>query len=253
MSATNPIDTLAQLLRESHRGVIFTGAGISTESGIPDFRSPGGLWTRMKPIQYQDYIASESVRQESWKRRFENGSVLMTAKPNRGHDAVARLVTLGKVSTVITQNIDNLHQNSGIPADKVIELHGNSTYAKCLRCQQRVELSELEHEFQETRKIGPCRSCGGIIKTATISFGQEMPAAPMARAAEETARCDLFMVLGSSLSVFPAADFPMQALQGGARLVIVNRDPTDIDHLANLVVHAGIGETLSAAVDRVIE
>jgi NAD-dependent deacetylase len=249
MTATDsPAIQLARLLEASRRAVVFTGAGISTESGIPDFRGPGGLWTQMKPIQYQDYVASDDVRQESWRRRFENGGVLMTAKPNAGHDAVALLVSHGKVSAVITQNIDNLHQASGVPPEKVIELHGNGTYVKCLRCEARTELKDTETEYRTAGRVGPCRTCGGIVKTATISFGQQMPAIPMARAADETGRCDLFIVLGSSLSVFPAADFPAQACESGAKLVIVNHEPTDLDRAADLVINAGIGATLSEAV-----
>jgi NAD-dependent deacetylase len=253
MTATHSdIEKLARLLEASRRAVVFTGAGISTESGIPDFRGPGGLWTRMKPIPYQDFVASDDVRQESWRRRFENGGVLATAKPNAGHEAIALLVSRGKVSAVITQNIDNLHQLSGVPPEKVIELHGNGTYAKCLRCQARSELTDIESEFRSSGKVGPCRACGGIVKTATISFGQQMPAIPMARAAEETSRCDLFIVLGSSLSVFPAADFPAQACENGAPLIIVNREPTDLDHAAELVINADIGPTLSEAVSRLV-
>jgi NAD-dependent deacetylase len=235
------------LLVASRRIVVFSGAGISTESGIPDFRSPGGVWSKMQPIYFQDFIASEHVRREAWRRRFSNADGWVGAKPNRGHYAVAELIRSGHASTVITQNVDNLHQDSGVSDDKVIELHGNATYAKCLKCHTRVELTELEREFQESNAIGPCQRCGGIIKTATISFGQQMPELPMRRAHAETMACDLFLVLGSSLSVFPAADFPLLAKQHGAKLVIVNRDPTGMDERADLVIHAGIGATLEAA------
>lgn len=238
---------LTDLLLISRRILVFSGAGISTESGIPDFRSPGGVWTKMQPIYFQDFIASEQVRREAWRRRFSNVDGWVGAKPNRGHHAVAELVRSGRASVVVTQNVDNLHQESGVPDDKVIELHGNSTYAKCLKCHTRVELVELEREFNETDNVGPCKRCGGVIKSATISFGQQMPELPMRRAQEETQACDLFLVLGSSLSVFPAADFPLRAKQRGARLVIVNRDPTGMDEIADLVIHAGIGDTLEAA------
>ena len=238
---------LTDLLLASQRVLVFSGAGISTESGIPDFRSPGGVWTKMQPIYFQDFVASEQVRREAWRRRFSNVDGWVGAKPNRGHHAVAELIRSGRSSAVVTQNVDNLHQESGVPEDKVIELHGNSTYAKCLQCHTRVELVDLEREFQETDNIGPCKRCGGIIKSATISFGQQMPELPMRRAQEETQACDLFLVLGSSLSVFPAADFPLRAKQRGARLVIVNRDPTGMDEIADLVIHAGIGDTLETA------
>src|ERR671913_497213 len=147
-------------------------------------------------------------------------------------------------SAVITQNVDNLHQVSGVPEDKVIELHGNATYARCLGCSLRIELVEIEREFQASGAVAPCKACGGILKSATISFGQPMPLLPMQRAQDETMACDLFIVLGSSLSVFPAADFPLRAKQNGAALAIVNRDPTEMDELADIVIHAGIGATL---------
>ena len=241
---------LSDLFRASRRILVFSGAGISTESGIPDFRSPGGVWSKMQPIYFQDFVASEQVRREAWRRRFSNTDGWVGAKPNRGHYAVAELVRSGRASVVVTQNVDNLHQESGVPDDKVIELHGNSTYASCLKCQARVELVELEREFQEAGNVGPCQRCGGIIKSATISFGQQMPELPMRRAQEETMACDLFLVLGSSLSVFPAADFPARAKQRGARLVIVNRDPTPMDDIADLVIHSGIGDTMEAALAR---
>lgn len=238
---------LTDLFLDSQRILVFSGAGISTESGIPDFRSPGGVWSKMQPIYFQDFMASEHTRREAWRRRFSNADGWVGAKPNRGHYAVAELIRSGRASSVVTQNVDNLHQDSGVPEQKVIELHGNSTYAKCLKCQTRYELVDIEREFQQTHDVGPCKRCGGIIKTATISFGQQMPELPMRRAHEETLACDLFLVLGSSLSVFPAADFPVQAKQHGARLVIVNRDPTGVDEIADLVIHDGIGATLEAA------
>jgi NAD-dependent deacetylase len=243
------VASLRALLGASRRAVVFTGAGISTESGIPDFRSPGGVWTKMQPIYFQEFIASEATRREAWRRRFDNRDGWVGAQPNRGHYAVASLVASGRASAVVTQNVDNLHQISGVPDDKVIELHGNATYAKCLGCQRRIELAQIEREFAASGAVAPCSDCGGIVKTATISFGQQMPEAAMRRAHEATLACDLFLVLGSSLSVFPAADFPLRAKQRGATLAIVNRDPTEMDEIADLVIHAGIGATLGAATD----
>lgn len=225
--------------------MVFTGAGISTESGIPDFRSPGGVWTRMQPIYFQDFIASETTRREAWRRRFDNRDGWTGAQPNSGHYAVAKLVASGKVAAVITQNVDNLHQHSGVPEEKIIELHGNATYATCLSCHVRIELAPLEQEFRASGTIAPCRLCGGIIKSATISFGQQMPQRPMLSAQEETKLCDLFIVMGSSLSVFPAAELPARAKRNGAALVIVNRDPTPLDELADVTINAGIGETMA--------
>lgn len=239
------VEALQRLLDSSERAVFFTGAGISTESGIPDFRSPGGIWSRMQPIYYQDFVASEEKRREAWRRRFDNRDGWVGAEPNAGHRAVAALIASGKASSVITQNVDNLHQVSGVPEHKVIELHGNASYATCLSCHVRYELTDIERQFRAQGSVDPCSRCGGIIKSATISFGQQMPALPMQRAYEETMACDLFIVLGSSLSVFPAADFPLRAREKGAALVIVNRDPTDMDRAADLVIHASIGATLT--------
>jgi NAD-dependent deacetylase len=240
---------LQQLIDAAHRIVIFTGAGISTESGIPDFRSPGtGLWTKIKPIQFQDFVASEPVRQESWRRRFTGERTIESARPNKGHEAIAKLIRSGKASAVITQNVDNLHHASGIDASQIIELHGNASYAKCLQCQTRYEMADLEQQFYSTGRVAPCGRCGGIVKSATISFGQAMPDAEMARAQQHTEDCDLFIVIGSSLVVYPAASFPEFAKHRGAKLVIINREPTPLDNLADLVVHREIGATLAYVV-----
>ncbi|HEV8016180.1 MAG TPA: Sir2 family NAD-dependent protein deacetylase [Stellaceae bacterium] len=221
---------------------------MSTESGVPDFRSPGGIWSRMKPIYYQEFVASEDKRREAWTRTFSGAMRWTGAKPNAGHYAVARLVGRGKVSAIITQNVDNLHQDSGVPGAQVIELHGNGSYATCLDCGQRHELEVLKQSFLGRGEIPACRECGGIVKTATISFGQALAPATMERAREETLAADLFLVLGSSLVVYPAAGFPLLAKENGAKLVIVNREPTEQDEVADLVLHSEIGPTLSVAV-----
>ncbi|MBX3503767.1 MAG: Sir2 family NAD-dependent protein deacetylase [Alphaproteobacteria bacterium] len=241
-------DDLRKLFENATRIVGFTGAGISTESGIPDFRSPGGIWTRYQPIQFQDFMASEEMRRESWRRKFATDEVMRKATPNAGHRAMARLVEMGKMSAIITQNVDGLHQASGVPDSKVIELHGNSTYATCLDCGERHELDDIRKVFGRDETLPECRKCDGIIKTATISFGQAMPVVPMARAQEETMAADLFIVLGSSLVVYPAAAFPTMAKRNGAKLAIINRDPTDQDRIADLVVHDEIGPIMSRAV-----
>ncbi|HEX4505661.1 MAG TPA: Sir2 family NAD-dependent protein deacetylase [Alphaproteobacteria bacterium] len=239
------VEDLARLLGESRRAVIFTGAGMSTESGIPDFRSPGGVWSRMKPIMFQDFVADETMRREAWNRAFSGVAGWVGAEPNQGHYAVARLVARGKVSSVITQNVDNLHQTSGVPAEKVLELHGNASFATCLECGLRHELDVLKQGFLGTGEIPMCRNCGGLVKVATISFGQAMPEDMMRLAEIETRAADLFIVLGSSLVVFPAAGFPVMAKRNGARLVIVNRDPTDMDDMADLVLNTDIGPVMS--------
>lgn len=240
-------DELARLIDDAERVVVFTGAGISTESGIPDFRSPGGVWSKMKPIYFQEFVSDEDKQREAWTRVF-NGTAGWTGRaPNAGHDAVARLVATGKVSSVITQNVDNLHQDSGIPDERVIELHGNASYATCLSCGLRHEFKALKPIF-ESGAIPTCRDCGKLVKSATISFGQAMPEGPMARAEQETLACDLFLVLGSSLVVYPAAGFPVMAKRNGARLVIVNREATEMDDLADLVLHDEIGPLLTEIV-----
>lgn len=237
------------MLETCKHGVAFTGAGISTESGIPDFRSPGGLWDKYQPIYFDEFINSETMRRESWRRKLETDKVLSKAEPNAGHKAIATLVRCNKIKSVITQNIDGLHQQSGIADDRVIELHGNRTYAKCLDCENRYALDFIMQEFRERDILPVCNSCGGIVKTGTISFGQAMPVVEMQRAEQETLACDLFIVLGSSLSVYPAAAFPELAVRNGAKLAIINRDPTDLDHLADLVINGGIGDTLSRVVN----
>ena len=241
-------DELARMIDDARRVVVFTGAGISTESGIPDFRSPGGVWSKMKPIYFQEFVGDEERRRESWARVFAGTAGWTGRAPNAGHDAVARLVAAGKVSSVITQNVDNLHQDSGIPDDRVIELHGNASYATCLDCGLRHEFKELRPVFVERGEIPTCRACGNLVKSATISFGQAMPEEPMLRAETETLACDLFLVLGSSLVVFPAAGFPLLAKRNGARLAIVNREPTDMDGYADLVLHDEIGPLMSSIV-----
>jgi NAD-dependent deacetylase len=239
---------LARMIEDARTVVVFTGAGISTESGIPDFRSPGGVWSRMKPIYFQDFVASEDQRREAWNRVFSGAAGWTGASPNAGHAAVAQLVANGKVSAVITQNVDNLHQDSGVPEDQVVELHGNASYAKCLECGSRYELADLRDPFQKGGVIPTCRWCGGLIKTATISFGQSMPGGPMAEARAHSLACDLFLVLGSSLAVYPAAGFPLLAQRNGARLAIVNRDQTDLDGHVDLVLHDEIGAVMTQIV-----
>ncbi len=242
------IERLKDAIGSARRIVAFTGAGISTESGIPDFRSPGGIWSRYKPIYFDEFMSSEEMRREAWRRKFATDETMLQAEPNAGHRALARLVEQGRMSAIITQNIDGLHQRSGVPDSKVIELHGNATYATCLDCGHRHELEPIRQAFLGAGRLPLCVKCEGIVKTATISFGQAMPEIPMARAQDETMACDLFIVLGSSLVVYPAAGFPRVAKRKGATLVIVNRDPTDQDDDADLVIHGEIGSTMSKAV-----
>lgn len=240
------VQRLRDLVEGSAAVVAFTGAGISTECGIPDFRSPGGIWTRMRPIDFSDFLASREARDESWRRRFAMDEHFGGAKPGRGHRALASLYRGGKIAGIITQNIDGLHQVSGVAADDVIELHGNTTYATCLDCAKRYELSWVRQCFTASGGRAPdCPDCGGSVKTATVSFGQAMPEPAMQRAQELTESCDLFLAIGSSLVVWPAAGFPAAAKRNGARLVIINREATDFDGIADLVVRGDIGSVLA--------
>jgi NAD-dependent deacetylase len=242
---TTAVDCLRELVEEAHVIVPFTGAGISTECGIPDFRSPGGIWTRMRPIDFSDFLASQEARDESWRRRFAMQEQFGGATPGRGHQALASLYRAGKSPGVVTQNIDNLHQASGISAEHVVELHGNTTYATCLDCAVRYELPWVRERFDAANGRAPaCSACGGHIKTATVSFGQAMPEDAMRRAEQMTLRSDLFIAIGSSLVVWPAAGFPLMAKRNGARLVIINREATEFDDVADLVVRHDIGAVL---------
>lgn len=249
MNASQQISELRQLIKESQKSVIFTGAGISTESGIPDFRGPDGIWNKIKPIDFNDFIASEDVRRESWRRKFSSDTNWGDAEPNSGHLAIAKLVNLGLVTHVITQNVDGLHQKSGVADEQVIELHGNNNYATCLDCGKRFEFEVIRETFLVDETLPFCDVCEGIIKTATISFGQPMPVREMQLAEEATLGCDLFMAVGSSLVVYPAAGFPALAKRNTAKLIIINRDATDLDPICDLVINEEIGPTLSAAVD----
>lgn len=237
---------LAGLIEEATSILPFTGAGISTECGIPDFRSPGGIWTKNRPIPFDEFLASQEMRDESWRRRFAIDATFGAARPGRGHRALASLYRRGKTPAVITQNIDNLHQASGIPPQDVVELHGNTTYATCLSCEQRYDLPWVKERYDANGGQAPDCACGGYIKTATISFGQAMPAAAMQRAEALVRDCDLFLAVGSSLVVWPAAGFPLMAKRNGAALVIINRDPTEFDDIADLVIRNDIGDVLGS-------
>ena len=242
------VQRLGEMIARANRIVPFTGAGISTECGIPDFRSPGGLWTRNRPIAYEEFIASRTARDEAWRRRFAMEATFAAAKPGRGHRALASLYRVGKVPAAITQNIDNLHQKSGFASDHVVELHGNTTYARCIGCGRFYDLAWVKRRFDESG-APDCIDCEEPVKTATISFGQAMPEDAMERATALAQGCDLFIAIGSSLVVWPAAGFPMMAKDCGARLVIINREPTPQDDIADLVIRQDIGDTLAPFVE----
>jgi NAD-dependent deacetylase len=237
---------LAELIAPAAKVVGFTGAGISTESGVPDFRSPGSPWMDNKPVPFHAFVSSAAARREAWRRKFAMDDSYAGARPGDGHLALAALHASGRMPLLITQNIDGLHQQSGLPEDAVIELHGNGGYAKCLSCDERHELGDIRLAFEAEGAAPPCRACGGLLKSATISFGQAMPKAAMLRAAQASMAADVFLAIGSSLVVFPAADLPRAAAENGARLVIVNREPTHLDGIADLVVRSDIGPTFAA-------
>lgn len=236
------LEAFAAKMRHSTQIVFFTGAGISTESGIPDFRSPGGIWTRMKPIYFDEFLHSEEARIRAWRRKKESHELYKNVKPNIGHTSIGELDRRGKLLGLITQNIDGLHSRGGVSDEKVVELHGTDRRVVCLECGKEFDpdaiLESLTEEFASPR----CDRCGGLLKSATISFGQSMPVAAMQRAQELSEAADVFVVVGSSLQVQPAASFPVIAKQSGAFLAIVNRDPTPIDPIADYVYQGESGE-----------
>ncbi len=234
------IAAFRHLIDASERVVALTGAGISTESGIPDFRGPNGLWTRVKPITYQEFVASEDARMEDWRRRFVMNETFAAAKPNAGHRGLVEMAESGRLAMVVTQNIDGLHQRAGLGSEQVIEIHGNSTRGRCVECAAFMSLADVRRMIDETGASPRC-ACGGLVKAAIISFGERMPSDALSAATRFAAAADLFIVIGSSLLVQPAARLPLIAKQSGASLVIVNRETTPLDAEADLILHRPIG------------
>jgi NAD-dependent deacetylase len=235
---------LAGWLRADQRAVAFTGAGMSTESGIPDFRSPGGIWATSQPVYYEDFLASADARYEYWRQKALAHRDFADSQPNVGHRLLANWQTSGWLRAVITQNIDGLHQEAG--NWEVVELHGTARFVACLDCQARFEADPWVQQFLDRDEVPGCPECGGRLKHATISFGQPLSPNVLHRAARLSRESELFLAMGSSLVVSPANILPQLAKQSGARLVIINREPTELDELADLVVHARIGPTLVA-------
>ena len=236
------LDEFAGRLRRSQAIVFFTGAGISTESGIPDFRSPGGVWTKYQPVLYQDFLASESARVQHWRLKKATYELFKTVWPNLAHYAIGEFDKRGQLLGLITQNIDGLHKLAGASDERLVELHGTDRLVTCLKCGKRYEPIDVYENLPEDFTAPTCGDCGGFLKSANISFGQSMPVAAMERAQAWSERAEIFIVIGSSLQVQPAASFPVIAKRTGALLAIVNRDPTPLDGLADLVYHAAIGE-----------
>ncbi len=245
MTRTLPstIERVAGWLRQARRAVVFTGAGISTESGIPDFRSPGGVSARNQPVYYNDFLSSAEARFEYWRQKSEAAKDFLQAKPNAGHLTIARWEQQGHVVGVITQNIDGLHQEAG--SRRVLEVHGTARWITCVDCQSRYEPLPLIESFRAQQQVPDCPACGGRLKSATISFGQPLPVDVMEESSDLAETSDLFLAIGSSLVVYPAAGLPEAARRAGAKLVIINRDPTDQDATADAVIREPIGVTLT--------
>jgi NAD-dependent deacetylase len=243
------IAELRHMIEEAQRIVVFTGAGISTESGIPDFRSPTGIWKTMPLIHFSEFLASKEMRRESWRRRFGTDQTMRLAEPNRGHRAISTLVRRGKVSSVITQNIDGLHQRAGLAGDQVLELHGTMYSVVCTSCGARTAMSDALVRVRAGEADPPCADCGGILKSATVMFGQSLDTDVLSRAAAAAQAADLFLAIGSTLTVEPAASLCAVAVRAGAQLVIVNRDPTPYDEIATGIIR----EPISAAVPTIVD
>jgi NAD-dependent deacetylase len=247
------LDRVAAWIRESSSVVVLTGAGISTDSGIPDFRGPNGIWTRepvaerLSNIGY--YVADPAVRRESWRRRLEHPA--WTARPSRGHHALVDLERAGRLEVLITQNIDGLHQAAGTTPQRVIEIHGTIHSSICLACGDRRPMPETLQRVRAGDEDPACVACGGILKSATVSFGQNLDPSDLARAEEAARSCEVFLAIGTSLTVYPVAALPEGALRSGARLVIVNAEPTPLDQKAHAVLRGGIGSILPELVKRV--
>jgi NAD-dependent deacetylase len=239
------IERIAAWLGQARQAVVFTGAGVSTESGIPDFRSPGGVWSRNQPVYYCEFLASAEARHEYWRQKSEAAADFLRAQPNAGHRTIARWEEIGRIAGVITQNIDGLHQEAG--SQRVLELHGTARWVMCVDCQTRFEPRAILDAFRARKAVPPCPACGkDRLKSATISFGQALPEDVLNESIALAETSDLFFAIGSSLVVHPAAGLPELARRAGTKLVIINRDPTDQDPTADAVLHEPIGKTLTA-------
>jgi NAD-dependent deacetylase len=247
-----PAGEIAGLIVQSHKVVVFSGAGISTESGIPDFRSPGGIWERFDPddFTYHKFVSDAAARRKQW-RLFR--SLSLTAQPNPAHHAIAELFRLGRLDCVITQNVDNLHQRAGVPGDRVLELHGNMQWLVCLGCHRRYPLEQVMGRLEKGEEVPDCQLCHGILKPDAVLFGEPLPEKVFNEAVRRSRNCDLLMVIGSTLTVYPAAYIPEYAVAAGARLVIINLSPTPLDDRASVLIKAKAGEGLPVVVAKVKE
>jgi NAD-dependent deacetylase len=247
-------EEVAELIVNAKKLVVFTGAGVSTESGIPDFRSPGGIWSRFDPddFTYQKFIADPEARRKQWQMLGE-GHLTTEAEPNLAHYAIAELDRMGKLDCVITQNVDNLHQKAGVPADKVFELHGNVQWAVCLGCGKLYPFEQIKLRIDQGEEIPDCEACHGMLKPNAVLFGEQLPYDVLTEASHRSSNCDLFIVVGSTLVVYPAAYMPEYAVQAGAKLVIVNLSSTPMDGEATVLINAKAGEAMTRIVAKVRE
>ncbi|MDP2720296.1 MAG: NAD-dependent deacylase [Dehalococcoidia bacterium] len=251
MDLETGIERAAGLIKRSHRVVVFTGAGISTESGIPDFRGPGGIWSRYDPedFTYQRFISSDSARIKHWEMIKETFAI--EASPNPAHIAIAELDRLGKLDCIVTQNVDNLHQKAGVSGKKVFELHGNTRWIKCLGCGQRYPMSEISQRLKMGEAVPDCVKCHGILKPDAVFFGETLPQDVLNDAIAHSQSCDLCIVVGSTLLVYPAAYLPYYAVQAGAKLIIINLGETPMDAEASVLIAGKAGEVLSRIIEKV--
>jgi NAD-dependent deacetylase len=249
------LSQVAEWIIQANKVVVFSGAGLSTESGIPDFRSPGGVWDRYNPedFYFQNFLASETSREKYWQMATEMFEPMKKAQPNLAHLAIAEMERLGKLDCVITQNIDGLHFKAGNSEGKVIQLHGTAMFVSCLRCGKSYDREEIQERIQKGVKAPYCDDCGGPLKPATISFGQSMPERETEEAYHRSSSSDLFIAIGSSLGVQPAASMPLVAKRNGAKLVIINRDPTPYDPMADIVIHGQAGPVMAGILEKVKE
>jgi len=246
------IELLADLIIQAKKVIVFTGAGVSTESGIPDFRSPGGIWSKYDPDEftYQKFVSSPEARRKQWKMLTEGG-LLVEAEPNPAHYAIAELDKLGKLDCAITQNVDNLHQKAGVSDDKVFELHGNMRWVVCLNCRRRFPMKEVLQRIEEGTEVPDCPDCHGILKPDGVFFGEALPQRTLTEATRHSQNCDLFIVIGSTLVVYPAAYMPTYAKNAGAKLAIINLTPTPLDRQATVVIRGKAGEITSKVMEKV--
>ena len=247
----NTFNQIIKLIKTSKKTIVLTRAGISTESGLPDFRSKDGFWTKNKPIQFQDYLDDEEKQRLSWSRNIELHKILREINPNIGHAFVEKVINFNKENLLITQNIDGLHQRSGIQEDKIIEIHGNAIEAKCLDCEKKAKIIDFHAAIKTNNPLPKCLNCNGVVKVATISFGQPMNENDMLKATKISSECELMIVMGSSLSVMPAGQIPNLAIQSGAKLVILNREETICDAMADIVINDELKNICGKLIDKI--